>query len=318
MVWFCVAMMPFCISALTTAATRSAMRLASSLTMMASGMRTSRMIFSRGSFDPRCLRFSRSWRRFIAAIERCRPSSPVAWLIVSLPERRRSSPPPLPLGRRSSCWRSGWRDLAPPVGLPASARAAAAWAAAGSTSGSAAFSLAGLGFFAVSSRAFSASARSFSSASLRCRAISRSRSSCSSRSFWARSSSISRLRRSSSSRAFWARSASVACAAFRAFRRRSFSVSDRLRCAASPPAAPAAPAFFGTTTRFFLRSTVTDLVRPWLKLWRTWLVSVPPPRRPRVLPLSVLSFVSLIRPYYLSTGSSPDRMTSRMPASITS
>ena len=37
MVWFWVAMMPFCISTFTTAATRSAMRLASSCTVMASG-----------------------------------------------------------------------------------------------------------------------------------------------------------------------------------------------------------------------------------------------------------------------------------------
>ena len=37
MAWFCVAMMPFCIRVLTTAATRSAMRLASSCTVIASG-----------------------------------------------------------------------------------------------------------------------------------------------------------------------------------------------------------------------------------------------------------------------------------------
>ena len=47
MVWFCVAMMPFCISVLTTAATRSAMRLASSCTVIASGTLTSRTTFSR-------------------------------------------------------------------------------------------------------------------------------------------------------------------------------------------------------------------------------------------------------------------------------
>ena len=45
--WFCVAMMPFCIRVLTTAATRSAMRLASSCTVIASGTCTSRTTFSR-------------------------------------------------------------------------------------------------------------------------------------------------------------------------------------------------------------------------------------------------------------------------------
>ena len=56
MVWFCVTMMPFCISALTTAATRSAMRLASSCTVMASGTCTSRTTFSRSPWpDPALL-----------------------------------------------------------------------------------------------------------------------------------------------------------------------------------------------------------------------------------------------------------------------
>jgi hypothetical protein len=49
--WFCVTIMPFFISALTTSATRSAMRLASSDTMMVSGTCTSRTTFSR-SCDP--------------------------------------------------------------------------------------------------------------------------------------------------------------------------------------------------------------------------------------------------------------------------
>ena len=93
MVWFCVAMMPFCIRVLTTAATRSAMRLASSCTVIASGICTSRTTFSRSPEWLASRRFSRSCRRFIAASERWRPSSSVALAMVSLPERRRSSSP---------------------------------------------------------------------------------------------------------------------------------------------------------------------------------------------------------------------------------
>ena len=57
--------------------------------------------------------------------------------------------------------------------------------------------------------------------------------------------------------------------------------------AGRPGWAPAGAPGFGTRIRLRLCSTVTDLVRPWLKLWRTWLVSVPPPRSPSVLPLPV-------------------------------
>ena len=60
MVSFCVAMMPLVISALTTAATRSAMRLASSVTVMASGICTSRTTLSRSPEWLIILRFSRS------------------------------------------------------------------------------------------------------------------------------------------------------------------------------------------------------------------------------------------------------------------
>ena len=128
MVWFCVAMMPFCIRVLTTAATRSAMRLASSCTVIASGTCTSRTTFSRSPEWLAMRRFSRSWRRFIAASERWRPSSSVALAMVSLPERRRSSSP-LSAGalllddgaacRRPSSGRSGGR---PRRGRPRPAR----------------------------------------------------------------------------------------------------------------------------------------------------------------------------------------------------
>ena len=123
MVWFCVAMMPFCISVLTTAATRSAMRLASSCTVIASGTLTSRTTFSRSPEWLGTRRFSRSWRRFIAAIERWRPSSSVALAMVSLPERRRSSSP-LARPRFSSTAGAFSPTFFGPVGRPASARAA--------------------------------------------------------------------------------------------------------------------------------------------------------------------------------------------------
>ena len=54
---------------------------------------------------------------------------------------------------------------------------------------------------------------------------------------------------------------------------------------------PAGAPGFGTMIRLRLCSTVTDLVRPWLKLWRTWLVSVPPLRRPSSLALAVAVLV---------------------------
>ena len=64
---------------------------------------------------------------------------------------------------------------------------------------------------------------------------------------------------------------------------------DRFCCAAPRGAGRrrrAAPAF-GTTTRLRLCSTVTDFVRPWLKLWRTWLVSVAAAAQPERLALAV-------------------------------
>ena len=58
--WFWVAMTSIFISDLITSPTRSAMRLASSCTVMASGTRTSRTTFSRSTGPPISLRFSRS------------------------------------------------------------------------------------------------------------------------------------------------------------------------------------------------------------------------------------------------------------------
>ena len=172
MVWFCVAMMPFCIRVLTTAATRSAMRLASSCTVIASGTCTSRTTFSRSPEWLATRRFSRSWRRFIAAIERWRPSSSVALAMVSLPERRRSSSP-FGRARFSSTTGAFSPTFFGPVGRPASARAATACAAAGSTV-SAAVRAAGCGFARAATRAAS-SACSAAAAAARCSAISRSR-----------------------------------------------------------------------------------------------------------------------------------------------
>ena len=307
MVWFCVAMMPFCISTFTTAATRSAMRLASSCTVMASGTLTSRTTFSRSPEWLCTRRFSRSWRRFIAAMERWRPSSSVALAMVSLPERRRSSSP---LARprfsstagtfsttSSTSARSGGRPRrarpgparrrgrSPRPGRPGAARRALArWAARASSS------------------AFSAAA-----AAARCSWISRSFSARSAASFSARRRASSASRASAASRSRSRRSLSCALAASTAFSRRSNSASERLGVVptrAGPWPLAGAPGF-GTRIRLRLCSTVTDLVRPWLKLWRTWLVSVPPPRSPSVLPLPVPSLLSIIPSLAFPAGAFP-------------
>jgi hypothetical protein len=115
--WFCVTIMPFCISALTTSATRSAMRLASSDTTIVSGTLTSRTTFSRSCAPPMAFCRARSCLRFIAASDFCRPPSPPAsaWFSVSLPDRRPSSRPlPRPgrYGHRSPCAARGAARLA--------------------------------------------------------------------------------------------------------------------------------------------------------------------------------------------------------------
>ena len=88
-----VAIMPFCIRNLTTSAARSAMRLASSCTVIASGTARRARPSRARRLGSSALRFSRSWRRRIAARLRWRPSSSVARAMVSLPARRRSSSP---------------------------------------------------------------------------------------------------------------------------------------------------------------------------------------------------------------------------------
>ena len=231
----------------------------------------------------------------MAASERWRPPSPVAWLMVSLPERRRSSPP-LPRCSRLSSLRSGARLVI----LPASARAAAACAAAGSSSRAGVWALR-----AAALRSFSSFA--LASASLRSRSALRWASSASAASFSARRRSISSLRAFSASASCLARSASTAWAASSALRRRSISASVMPASLPERPAPEAAflgaPPGLGTMTRLRLRSTVTDLVRPWLKLWRTWLVSVPPPRSPSVLPLPLS--LSLMRYLTFPRGAVP-------------
>ena len=294
MVWFWVAMMPFCISTLTTAATRSAMRLASSCTVIASGTCTSRTTFSRSPEWLASRRLSRSWRRFIAAIERWRPSSLVALAMVSLPERRRSSSP-LPRVRFSSTAGTLSATFFGPTGRPASTRAAATCAAAGSTGAGWASRDLGASVFFCATRAVTASA-SAAAAAARCSAISFSRRARSAASLSARSRASSASRAAAVSCSFWRRSASCAFAASTATRRRSNSASERPEVAPGRPTGevPAGAPGFGTMIRLRLCSTVTDLVRPWLKLWRTWLVSVPPLRRPSVLPLRSPSLLSII------------------------
>ena len=242
MVWFCVAMTPFCISTFTTAATRSAMRLASSWTVMASGTATSRTTFSRSPEWLATRRLSRSCRRFIAASERWRPSSSVALAIVSLPERRRSSSP---LARPRFSSATGAFSIVSffgPVGRPASARAACAWAAAGSTTSACARGAAAC-FCARAAVASALASASAAAAAARCSWISRSFSARSTASFSARSRASSASRAALAASSFWRRSASCACAASTAARRRSNSASERLLPAPGrPPFGPPARA----------------------------------------------------------------------------
>ena len=185
-------------------------------------------------------RFSRSWRRFIAASERWRPSSSVALAMVSLPERRRSSSP-LARARFSSTAGAFSATFFGPTGRPASARAACACAAAGSTG-----SAAGRGGGRRLRRARRRGRRPRPPRRRRRRrAARRSRARGSARSaasFSARSRASSASRASAASRSFWRRSASWALAASTAFRRRSNSASDEVRLRAAGRGGRPAPA----------------------------------------------------------------------------
>ena len=92
MVWVSVAITPMRISDFTTSPPRAAMRLASSWTVIASGMITSRTTRSapERSRASSCCRRSRSRARRSEAIERLRSSSPsiAAWTSTRLPPRR--------------------------------------------------------------------------------------------------------------------------------------------------------------------------------------------------------------------------------------
>ena len=128
MVWVSVTGLPILNSALTRSAPRSAMRLASSWTVIASGTTTSRTCLVAGPVSM-WWRFSFSRARRSAASERARlsSSSDKARLTVSLPEWRRSSRPRV--GRAGSgrlgagAW-PGRRKLRSSVVLAASAPAA--------------------------------------------------------------------------------------------------------------------------------------------------------------------------------------------------
>ena len=279
-VWFCVTIIPIFIRDFTTSAERSAMRLANSDTVIASGSCTSRTIFSRSALVPIAFCRARSCLRRIAAIDFCRPPSPSkACDRVSLPERRPSSRPLL-LRRSCSVSRSFLREVGAAdfnVGRLTSPSFLTAGAATADFASAAAF-------FAESSRSLrrrvssSVFLRAISSAS-RC---SRSFSACSarrrSRSFWRFSSSAARVALSSASRAL---------AACTAFKRRAISVSEMpagrlLDCvfAGFVPGCTGVPAF-GTTTRLRLVSTKTFLVLPWLKLCFTF-PERGVPRKPKV------------------------------------
>ena len=162
-------------------------------------------------------------------MERWRPSSSVALAMVSLPERRRSSSP-LARPRFSSAAGHLLGDLAAdfgPVGRPASARAAWAWAAAGSMTSAAA---AGRGAAAWRAgrrgrRPRPPRRRPRRRAAPGSRAPSRRARRPPSRRAAATSSAS---RASAASRSRSRRSASCALAASTAFSRRSNSASDRL------------------------------------------------------------------------------------------
>ena len=211
---------------------------------------------------------------------------PVAWLTVSLPERRLSSPRPFALrfGRAGSS-RRGCSVTFERAGPDFAARSSGdAWGAAARIAA------------ASASRFLASSASAFALERCSRSRISRSLVSASSR---RRLRSASRSRSSLTLRA--ASSVSRAFAACTAFKRRSISTSEipAGRRAGSPPrTVPGAAGFaapgFGTTTRLRLVSTTTFFVRPWLKLCFT-LPARGPPRKPNVFLPS--SLIKLYRPF---------------------
>ena len=107
-VWLTVTGMPILNSALTRSAPRSAMRLASSPTVIVSGTTTSRTCLADGP-PAWCARLSFSRLRLSAASERARAPSPSssALVTVSLPDWRRSSTPLPRAGRAGGSGRFG-------------------------------------------------------------------------------------------------------------------------------------------------------------------------------------------------------------------
>ena len=266
MVWFWVAMMPFCISELDHRRDALGHAVGQLLDGDGVGHRTSRTTFSRSPEWLASRRLSRSCRRFIAASERWRPSSSVALAIVSLPERRRSSSP---LARRASslfdrrlverllrtigtagldarglrlrCRRidcgSGVRARGGGLGLGRRRRFAAS---ATSACGCGGALLVDLAFLLGALDGLLLGAQPGSSAS----------------------------RAAVASRSFWRRWVSCALAASTASARRSNSASREVlrRRTARVGGGRLGGAGLRDETRLRLCSTVTDLVRPWLKL----------------------------------------------------
>ena len=247
-------------------------------------------------------RLSRSWRRFIAAIDRWRPSSSVALAIVSLPERRRSSSPLARVRFSSAAGAFSATVASGRPGRPASARAAGSLRGGGvdrSLLGVARLAAA-CGFASGAARLGGLGLASAAAAAARCSGDLASRGA-------ARSAASFSARRRVSSASRAAVGLDLLLAALGLLRLRGL---DRLQAALElgvreaggrcrrgrrwRPEPAGAPGF-GTMIRLRLCSTVTDLVRPWLKLWCTWLVSVRRRvRRPSVLPLRSPSLVSII------------------------
>ena len=273
-VWLTVTIMPILKSAFTRSAPFSAMRLASSCTVIASGTTTSRACFSRGWFCPaKWARRSFSRARLSAASERARaPSSSLnAVLTDSLPPRRfssrsalRFSVPPrlgffssrffsgrLTSGRATGVKRRGAGDGVVPLPC-ASASSATGSAASGSAGAGAGAGASASALRFSSARRFSSSrARAFSSSSRR-RASSASRR---------RSSSASRCRRAT-------RSCGVSAAGAGARLGVGFGAGGGGGAGSGAGAGAAASPGLPSTRRR-LTSTTTLLVRPWLKVCLT-------------------------------------------------
>ena len=280
--------MPRLNSSFTRSAPFSAMRLASSCTVIASGTTTSRTCFSRGLDEPPpCIRRSFSRARLSAARLRARrPSSSLSALVtVSLPERRlsgRSAPRAgfssflaffsgfLGSGRATgvnlrAAGRAGVLPLSSSAGALASSSSAAGASAAALASSSARLAASSLALAFSSARFFSSSAAclAFSSSRLRASSASRRRSSSASR--WRRATRSCGV--SPAGAAFFGAAFFAAGAGAGAGAGVGAGAGAGSGAFASSAGGAVSPGFRILRRRF--TSTATLLVRPWLKVCLT-------------------------------------------------